>query len=205
MLKSYSPPFVTETDQPAPWLDCSWASALMLANMATLGKYPTTRNERQELRNASGDHFGGSNLHDVAIGIQVRYGWTLTLDSPSWTELLQRLARGDGAEVQGLYSRLTPHFQRWDPAFAQRGTDSGHAVYVQGHDRGGNYHLDHAGVPTDVFWNDPLGRSPAGTPATQRYRGEWMPIAVLHAFIRGFDTSDNALSYVATVRQGEHA
>jgi len=77
MLKSYSPPFVTETDQPAPWLDCSWASALMLANMATLGKYPTTRNERQELRNASGDHFGGSNLHDVAIGIQVRYGWTL--------------------------------------------------------------------------------------------------------------------------------
>lgn len=203
MTGLFSPKFVTETDEPSPWNDCSWASALMVANKASLGKYPTTRQERELLRDASNDHLGGSNLGDVQRGIHNRYGWALDITHPTWHELLLRLARGDGAETQGLYSRLTPHFQRWDPHFASKGNASAHATYVQGHDRGGNFHLDRNGIPTEVFWCDPLGRSAPGTPAAKRYRGEWMPVAVLHAFVNGL-ASDSGL-LVATVRQGSQA
>ena len=199
-MKFYSPRFVTETDEPAPWTDCTWASGLMFANKASLGKYPATRKEREALRAASGDHIGGSNLGNLRDGIKARYHWIPILDGPSWQTLLSRLQRGDGAVVQGLYSNLTDHFQRWDRAFADKPNPS-HAAYVQGHDRGGNQHIS-GGLIRDVFWEDPLGRSPAGTPPAERYRGEWMPIAVLHNFIRGLDTTDAQLSFVVTVQQG---
>lgn len=198
-MTPYSPPFVTETNEPPPWTDCTWASALMAANKASVGKYPATRAEREALRDASGDHVGGSNLGNVTEGIKARYGWTLAALRPGWGLLLQRIARGDGVLACGAYSRLTPHFQRWDPPFALK-PNTNHATYVQGHDRGGNFHLGPDGLPTEVFWMDPLGRSPAGTPAAKRYRGEWMPLEVFHRFLLALGT--DAALYVATVQQG---
>lgn len=194
----YSPRFVTETDENPPWTDCTWASGLMLANKASGGKYPATRAEREALRKASGDHFGGSNLVDLHDGIERRYHWQLVVDWPSWDQLIARLERGDGAVVQGLYARLPPHFKRWDPAFGRK-PDSGHAAYVQGHDRGQNFHRNAAGNLYDVFWNDPLGRSPKGTPPDERYRGEWMPVNVLRSFLLGLGTINELKA--ATVRQ----
>lgn len=198
LLKPYSPPFVTEANEPPPWTDCTWASGLMAANKASGGKYPSTRAEREALRDASGDHIGGSNLGNLAAGIHARYGWTLTLDRPAWHTLLLRLARGDGAVVQGDYAKLPKHFQRWDTRFAAK-PNAFHAAYAQGHDRGGNFHLGPDGLPTEVFWCDPLGRSDVGTPAGDRYRGEWMPIAALHAFLNGLAPDSGLL--VATVKQ----
>jgi hypothetical protein len=195
--KPFSPRFITETDERV-WNDCTWCSGLMLANKATRGKYPSTRLEREALRTASGDHTGGSNLNDLRLGIEIRYKWNLKLDYPSWDELRLRLARGDGVLAQGLYNRLPEQFQRWDRNFANKPFPA-HAVYVQGHDRGGNFHLGPDGQPRDVFWNDPLGRSPSGTPAAKRYRGEWMPIRVFEEFLLG----SASRATVATVRDGE--
>lgn len=199
VVKPYSPPFVTETDEAPPWIDCTWCAALMAANKASLGRYPATRSEREALRKASGDHTGGSNLDDVTAGILNRYGWTLSGIRPTLAGLLARLAAGDGAIACGHYSALPAHFTRWDPAFAHK-PNTNHAAYAQGHDRGGNYHLGAAGIPTEVFWMDPLGRSPAGTPAADRYRGEWMPVAVFAAFLAGL--ASGGRQYVALVRQG---
>ena len=202
MAKAFSPKFVTETDQPPPWLDCTWASGLMLANMASLGKYPATRAERRALRNDSTDHLGGSGLHDLARGLQVRYHWTISADGLSWPTLLAELGNGSGAIVQGIYADLPKHYQRWDTQFAAKGRLSTHAAYAQGHDRGGNYHRDAQGNLTDIFWCDPLGRHDVGTPAADQYRGEWMPVAALHSFMRGL-AGDGDL-FTATVAQGQH-
>ena len=199
MAVTFSPRFVTETDEKPPWTDCTWAAALMLANKASKGQYPATRIERELLRDASGDHFGGSNLDDVAKGIKARYGWTLNPLRPTWEQILRRLALGDGALVTGLYSRLPDHFTRWDRPFAAKGMGSGHAAYVQGHDRGGNVHLDTNGLPKDVFWCDPLGRRLPGQTAAQAYRGEWMPANVLRDFLLHLDSDQY---YTALAAQG---
>lgn len=194
--KLYSPIFVTETNEPSPWTDCAWASALMLVNKASAnsvyphGKYPATREEREALREASGDRTGGSTFYDVRRGIQKRYEWTLPLTSISELSLRVRLSRGDGAIVAGLYSELPKHYQRWDRKFAAKGDRSTHSVYVQGHDRAGNQHLDGPnGLVKDIFWCDPLGR---GT-----YRGEWMPWENLMIYAIGMGNLG-----VATMGQG---
>lgn len=199
MALTFSPRFVTETDEKPPWTDCAWASALMLANKASEGKYPATRIERELLRDASGDHFGGSNLDDVAKGILNRYGWTLSPARPTWDALLYKLGQNCGALVTGLYSRLPDHFTRWDRAFANKGMASGHAAYVQGHDRGGNYHLGPDGLPEDVFWCDPLGRRLPGQTAAQSYRGEWLAASDLRDFLLHLDSDQY---YVALAAQG---
>ncbi len=202
MTETYSPPFTTETNEMPPWTDCTWAAGLMLANLATLGKFPNTRKERELLRSASGDHFGGSNLEDLSRGLLLRYGWGLPSIRTSQATLLLRLSRGYGAVVQGDYALLTTHFQRWDPAFAAKRLPL-HAAFIQGHDRGGNYHLNSAGIPNEVFWNDPLGRSPRGTPADEQYRGEWMPVPILWRFMSRLGTQ--GARFAATMAQGVHA
>lgn len=192
----YSPAFVTETDEPPPWTDCTWSSGLMFANKATAtaarlhGMYPATRAEREALRAASGDRTGGSSLYDLRLGIERRYGWTFSLIAISWSSFILRMKRGDGAIVQGLYSALPSHYQRWDRNFAAKGPRSAHAMYFQGHDRAGNQHIDPStGVLTDLFVCDPLGR---GT-----YRGEWIPASDVRRY-------SLAIGYcgIATVMQG---
>jgi hypothetical protein len=173
----------------------------MLANMGSMGDYPATRAERELLRKASGDHTGGSTLQDLSHATLRRYGWALGGIRVSEASLLARLGRGDGAAVQGSYRLLPSHFQRWDRSFAAKMRPL-HAAYVQGHDRGGNYHRNSRGVIVDVFWCDPLGRSPAGTPAAKRYRGEWMPVPVLLRFLSALGSQ--AGRYATTVQQGQH-
>ncbi len=197
----YSPPFTTETDEPPPWTDCTWASGLMFANKGDRGGHPNTRAEREALRKASRDNFAGSTLQDLSHGLLARYGWGLGGIRVSEASLLARLKRGDGAVVQGNYHLLTRHFQRWDVRFAAR-SRALHAAYVQGHDRGGNWHVGPNGVLRDVFWCDPLGRSPRGTPADEAYRGEWMPVPVLLRFLSGL--GDQAHRYCTTVQDGQH-
>lgn len=192
----YSPAFVTETDEPSPWTDCTWSSGLMFANKATAtaahphGIYPATRAEREALRVASGDRTGGSSLYDLRLGIVRRYDWTFTLNWFSWASFMLRMKRGDGAVVQGLYSSLPSHYQRWDRAFAAKGSRSAHAMYFQGHDRAGNQHINAStGMLKDLFVCDPLGR---GT-----YRGEWIPVADAKKYA-------NSMGYwgVCTIPQG---
>lgn len=192
----YSPPFITETDEPSPWLDCTWSSGLMLANKATAtathpnGRYPGTRAEREALRAASGDRTGGSSLYDLRLGVVKRYRWTYSLLPITWSTLMARMKAGHGANVQGLYSKLPAHFQRWDPHFATLGSRSTHAMYIQGHDRPGYQHIDpKTGLLLDFYLCDPLGR---GT-----YKGEWIPVGAIKAFTSG-------LGYfgVVTVAQG---
>lgn len=202
-MKPFSPRYQTEWYGKSPFLNCTWASGLMLANKASRGKYPHTNAEVDALRRDSGDHLGGSSLRDLQRGIDARYGWTLPINGVSWTGLLTRLARTDGAIVQGLYSKLPAHYTRFDPHFASTGNKSAHAAYVQGHDRGGNYHLGANGLPTDVFWCDPLGHDAAGTPIDGRYRGEWMPVGTLHRFVLGLAPDSDLLA--ATVAQGSQS
>lgn len=186
----FSPRFVTETDEPSPWTDCTFCAGLMFANKAGKGKYPYDRPEREALRKASGDTVGGASLYDLRRGIERRYGWTFPLTVITWQTFLARMARGDGAVGQGLYSKLSYAHQRWDRNFAAKGSKSTHAMYFQGHDRGDNQHLDAKGLPLDLFVCDPLGR---GT----TYRGEWFSRDECKRFFDG-------LSYfgVATVMQG---
>jgi hypothetical protein len=183
----FTPAFVTETNE-AHWEDCTFASGLMLANKASLGKYPATRPEREALRRLSDDLEGGSNLYDLRLGIERRYGWTLALARLTWAQFLARMARGDGAVIQGIYGGLGEPFVRWDRKFAAKGKLAAHAMYAQGHDSAGYRHLDD-GLPRDLVVMDPLGRGP--------YHGEWVPADKVKAFCLG-------LGYVsvATVRQG---
>lgn len=178
MITHYCPPFVTETDE-ATWTDCQWAAGLMLALKASHGAMPATRAEREALREASGDYMGGSSLADLNRGLRTRYGRGVALNRISAASLEKRLVRGDGADVNLLYARLPDHWTRWDRHFAAKGSRSAHAAYVQAEDRGGNVHLTPSGRLHDVFWQDPLGRSPAGTDPHDRYRGEWLPFEAL--------------------------
>ncbi|HEX5467351.1 MAG TPA: hypothetical protein VFW92_11845, partial [Candidatus Limnocylindrales bacterium] len=78
------------------------------------------------------------------------------------------LASGEGLAVTGLYSALPAHYQRWDPAFAAKGSKSGHAMYIQRDGPNGP-------KAKNVWLLDPL--------AEPGYAGEWLPTEALHAFI----------------------
>jgi len=174
---SITPVFVTETDEKY-WTDCSWCSALMLANEATLNKYPATRAEREALRAASGDLVGGSNLNDVDRGTKARYGFVFRRAPLTWSAFIVELAPDSGALLQGLYSRLPAHYIRWDPKFAAKGNDSAHAVYIERHRDG------------KLWWMDPLGR---GT-----YKGEYIEEGIVKAYALGLGTI-----HASVAREGE--
>lgn len=175
---------VTETDEPGPWTDCTWAAGLDLAQKATSGAVPATRDEREALRRASGDATGGSRIEDLSRGTQVRYGWPCPRFDGTQAELRAALASGAGALVQGLYARLPAHFQRWDVKFAAKGQKSGHAAYVE----------DYRASDDTILWFDPLARGSDAHP----WQGERLPWAALMRFLFG-------LSYVVVMREGEHA
>lgn len=176
--KLWSPPLITETDEPSPWTDCTWSAGLMLWSKATLGKVPATRVEREALRVASGDTIGGSSLYDLRLGIKRRYGHDVSLAPFSGASARIRLARGDGIVLQGIYAALPSHYTRWDTAFAAKGSESTHAVYLQGHDRAGYQHLDSNGLVVDVLILDPL--------APHGYGGEWLPWKAAVAYANAF-------------------
>ncbi len=161
---SYRPAHVTETDERV-WNDCSWASAAMWIDKLTGG---AVKVDREALRAASGDLTGGSSLDDVVRGARKLLGLDLgaaraerlTVDG-----LLERLASGGGAIVQGSYASLPPDLTRYDPAFAAKGVAaSGHAVYVGPLDR----------ATGKVWWDDPL--APTGG------SGQWISVQDLRKF-----------------------
>lgn len=139
---SYVTPFVTQTDEPRPWIDCTWSAALMLALKATAGGVPATRAEREALRSASGDLVGGSTWRNTQAGFAARYGERAELVSARLTALT-RLGAGWGASVGVTYGDLPIHLRRWSPFFT-----GGHRVYLE------DYHT----ADGTVRWLDPLGR-----------------------------------------------
>ena len=164
-IGSYRPAHVTETDEKV-WNDCTWASAVMWIDKLTGG---TVRADREALRAASGDTTGGSSLGDVVRGARKLLGLDLRAahdERLSVDELLDRLAAGGGAIVQGSYASLPSHLTRHDPGFAAKGVaGSGHAVYVGPLDR----------ATGKVWWDDPL--APAGG------SGEWISVKDLRKFM----------------------
>lgn len=177
------PRFVTETDEPAPWTDCLWASATMFIDKRTGGQIVPNR---EDLRVASGDLEGGSSFPDVVRGGHALLGLDLVYspgggDDLSWEGLLERLATGGGAVVAGHYGSLPPHYTRWDRSFAAREL-AAHAVYVEQYD-----------PATGLVWlMDPLGRG--------EYVGEWMRAEELSAFV--FRSADGLVHAMATPPSG---
>ncbi len=185
---TYTPSFTTETNEPSPWYDCTWASGLMLANKATRGKYPNTLIERKAIRSAGAPNKQGASLRDLALGIKNRYGWTLPTNVISLDSLEVRLRRGDGSVSQGLYSTFRDTlYARWDRNFSNQGSNSGHATYVQGHDPMGRQELNSNCKLSSVWWLDPLGQAP----------GEWMDWALYVKYLQSLGQL-----FVATVVQG---
>lgn len=192
LTNCYTPEFTTETNEPSPWTDCTFADGLMLANKASRGKYPNTRAEREALRRASGDTIGGASLQDLAKGIKNRYHWTLPVVPITLATLELRLRRKYGAASSGLYATFKgTKFARFDVHFSNQGSNSAHSMYFQGHDRKGYQHLNAAGKLQDVYVMDPLGR---GT-----YKGEWMPWKLYVSYLMSLDHKN---LYVATRGQG---
>jgi hypothetical protein len=162
---SYRPAHVTETNERV-WNDCTWASAAMLIDKLTGG---AVKVNREALRAASGDRTGGSSLDDVVRGARKLLGLDLRAaraERLTVNGLLDRLASGGGAIVQGSYASLPPNLTRNDPGFAAKGVAaSGHAVYVGPLDR----------ATGKVWWDDPL--APAGG------SGQWISVQALRKFV----------------------
>lgn len=162
---AYRPAHVTETDERV-WNDCTWASAAMLIDKLTGG---AVKVDREALRAASGDRTGGSSLDDVVRGARKLLGLDLSgarAERLTVDGLLNRLAAGGGAIVQGSYASLPSSLTRYDPAFAAKGVAaSGHAAYVGPLDR----------ATGKVWWDDPL--APGGG------SGQWISVDDLRGFL----------------------
>lgn len=169
----YRPPQCTEREPDGSWEDCTWASGVMLWN-AVNGKavVPSTRKEYEALRVAGGDGPAekpgdGSNLAQLQVGMEERYGWAPTrigppgAPHPSFATLMQHLDKpGDCAVVQGLMGAwpASHHWNRWDRQF--RGP---HAGYLQ-----------RESDLARVWWMNPL--------APADYPGEWMSLTDLRRY-----------------------
>jgi hypothetical protein len=182
---SYRPAHVTETDERV-WNDCTWASAAMWIDKLTGGKVKV---DREALRAASGDKSGGSSLGDVVRGARKLLGLDLRAahaEHLTVNGLLDRLAAGGGAIVQGSYASLPSHLTRHDPGFAAQGTgNSGHAVYVGPLDR----------ATGKVWWDDPLARAGGS--------GEWISVKDLKKFL--WTDGHGRVSAMATPAAGSNA
>lgn len=156
-----SQPWADERDASPPFENCVAASGVNLANAATLGTIPTTDQEVQALRKATGDTVGGEGLPDLAKGMRARYGFTGLLDE-SWATIVTGLVSGGRAfAVIGRYDHLPPAFRTPQPTFKDF-----HCAYVGSN--GGN----------SAWWVDPLDHSgPGGKPA-----GRAMSMLTLRAF-----------------------
>src|SRR3989304_4580800 len=62
--------------QTGKWYACLWMSAVEWLRMVRDSSIPATHAEGDALRAASGD-LGPSNFGNLAVGVPLRYGWTL--------------------------------------------------------------------------------------------------------------------------------
>lgn len=177
----YTPPFVTETDEPAPFYGCVSAAGLMLANAATYGEYPIGREAREAIHRAGGVALDdGMTGVELLTGLRLRFGWHAHYVRGTWAQLLGAMGPAGSAVLFGRYGRLPDYYYRWGRSFATGAGWDGHAVYIQR--RPGDARL---------WWMDPLGR---GT-----YAGEWITTAIAQTFAAGMGQV-----LAVAVRQGEH-
>jgi len=154
--------FVTQTDEPPPWIDCTWATLAMAVYFWTNGR---VLYDKDTLRAASGDRVGGSNFMDCRKSLDVLghqmppfsyFGGIHLTASQAWA----LMGQGVGLHVMGNMGSVSAHWRRWSPNF--RGF---HSVWMQDREN------------SRSWWMDPLGR---GT-----YRGEWMAFNTFKAFTEG--------------------
>jgi hypothetical protein len=164
-MSHFLPRYITERIGPPPWDNCICCSGLMLANKASHNAKPATSVEVLALRAASlASPHGPVNFPELAHAYHARYGWNVSLTSPTTAEALYAaLLDGSGAIVVLNMGRMPVHFRRFDPSFTAQ-----HACYLQITD----------GVPTTdhgAFWLvNPM--APKLNPA---YRGEWIHVTDL--------------------------
>lgn len=155
---TYHPPQCTERES-GDWEDCTWASGVMMQNAAYgTAKVPSTQQEYEALRKASGDSMtGGSNIGDLVRGFKARYKYDIpNIEPDDVIDLWGHLKPGTGAVVQGSMGALSDYWRRHDPDFS-----GAHAVYVSRDDD-----LER------VWWMNPL--APASYPGEYMYKVELM-------------------------------
>ncbi len=161
---TFRPHQVTETDE-LIWSDCTWASGVMFANAAAGANiHPPTRAEYEALRDASGDHTGGSGLDELIRGMKVRYHWGPSLGTHVWSALWAAARPGVGLVIQGHLSALNSHYNRWNT------TRVAHAMYAQREDAKARFWLQ-----------NPL--------APQTYPGEYIDASDMRAFFQALPGS----------------
>lgn len=149
--------------------DCGWRSTTMLANKASRGAYPATQAESEKLGQ------GASSITDNNTALGREYGWHAQPYDGDMPGFLKLLTPGRGALVQGYYAGLPVHYQRFDPGFAAKGSQSRHATYVQREPDG------------RIWWIDPLFHGEPG------YAGEYITAAALSAYATTYHTKVLAL------------
>lgn len=190
-MTSYVPRFETQRDEsaPAPWTNCTPASAAMLVDLWTYGRIDTSD---VALRRASPIPLDqGMNFAAVGLAIKALYPALGDLrysekvgfcTAPmSWAQLRTHLASGGGAVACGNYNswgdwraRSGLLIRRWQLA----GT-FGHAVFV----------CDYRTADGSVLLMDPLGHGD--------YAGDRIPLEALWAFIWRSGSADDSVRVTA--------
>lgn len=149
----------------ARWEDCLWCSTLEWLHDTVKPDVPMTHAEAEALRAESGEPpTGGSNLSDVARGVEGRYNINLPQVIYGADAIVAALAGGKRAGVVTGSMGAFPaghRLRRWDPTFA-----GAHAVFLA-YDPASGY-----------WWCDPL--APAGP-----YVGETVSAAEVRQFVNG--------------------
>lgn len=139
---------ISEREADGTWEDCTWDSGLEWYRLCYDPRKPATHAEAQALRAASGEPAtGGSNLGDLALGIQRRYGKTIPARVSART-ILTVLTPGKAAVVQGSMSAFGPDHRL---STYDRNFDGAHAVLV-------------ANVGGTYWWCDPEAPTSAAVP-----------------------------------------
>lgn len=111
----FVPALVSEREA-GQWEDCVWAAGVAFANgLAGANDHPATRAEYEGLRfDATGVREGngdGSNLHELATGLEARYGLTAFHRGGGWADALSACPVGSYLVVQGSCAGLPARLQ----------------------------------------------------------------------------------------------
>jgi hypothetical protein len=173
----------TETDVPAPFLDCVPASIVMMLDVWSQGdirlKHQDLAHEAAGNRTYPGIAQAAAKLANVEVRFSEAFNTNRT-EKVTWDGLLDRLSRGGAASVVGFYSELVGHRSiagaeliRHDRNLA-KSTTVRHAMAVSNFQKAKNR----------IWLQDPMGKAP--------FRGEWIRPASLHAFIDKTSRKANA-------------
>lgn len=151
--------------EPGPDEDCLWSSAVEWLHECYDLAIPSTPEEADKLRRASGDT-GFSNITNLRVGCVNRYGLTLPRSVSGFANFWPKFTPGTIAVLSGELTNMSAHFRRFYPGFT-----GGHTVYAKRTGPGQD----------DIYWCDP------GGPAS--YDGEPITKAQLKLFIGNYGYS----------------